>query len=64
MQVYRKILEFFKAAFEMLTKRGAKLVMKMVLETDRLPSIVQGFLKHANNLAKLVQKGHGRFWKA
>lgn len=31
-------------------------MVKMVLETDRLPSIVQEFLKHANNLAKLVQK--------
>lgn len=56
MQVYRKILEFYKAAFEILTKRGAKLVMSMVLETDQLPSIVQDFLRHANNLAKLVQK--------
>lgn len=55
-QVYRKILEFYKAAFEILTKRGAKLVMKMVLETDRLPSIIRDFLRHANNLGKLVQK--------
>ena len=30
--------------------------MKIVLETDRLPSIVQEFLRHANNLGKLVQK--------
>lgn len=30
--------------------------MSMVLETDRLPTILQEFLRHANNLAKLVQK--------
>lgn len=29
--------------------------MKMALETDRLPNIVQGFLSHADNLRKLVQ---------
>lgn len=54
--MYRKILEFYKAAFEILTKRGTKLVLKMVMETDRLPNIVQDFLKHANYLAKLVEK--------
>ena len=55
MQVYRQILEFYKVAFEILTKKGAKLVMKLVLETDRLPGIVQEFLRHARNLGKLVQ---------
>lgn len=54
--MYRQILEFYKTAFEMLTRRGAKLVMKIVLETDRLPNIVQEFLRHANNLGNLVQK--------
>lgn len=28
----------------------------MVLETDRLPNIVQDFLKHSDTLQKLVQK--------
>lgn len=30
--------------------------MKMVLETDRLPNIVQEFLKHADTLQKLISK--------
>jgi hypothetical protein len=30
--------------------------MRVILENDRLPNIVQGFLKHAGNLGKLVQK--------
>ena len=54
--VYQKILEFYKVAFEILTRKGAKLVVKLILENDRLPSIVQGFLKHAETLRKLVQK--------
>ena len=56
MSVYQKILEFYKVAHEILTRRGVKLVMKMILETDRLPNIVQDFLKHADNLRKLVEK--------
>ena len=31
-------------------------MMKMILENDRLPNIVQDFLKHAGVLRKLVQK--------
>lgn len=31
-------------------------MMKMILENDRLPNIVKDFLKHADNLRKLVQK--------
>ncbi|KND92704.1 Vegetative incompatibility protein HET-E-1, partial [Tolypocladium ophioglossoides CBS 100239] len=54
--VYQKLLEFFNAAFEILSRKGAKLVMKMVLENDRLPKIVEDFLKHADDLRKLVQK--------
>ncbi|ERS96506.1 hypothetical protein HMPREF1624_07422 [Sporothrix schenckii ATCC 58251] len=54
--VYRKLLEFYSAAFEILTKKGAKLVMKMVLEHGRLPKVVNDFLKQADNLRRLVQK--------
>ena len=54
--VYQKILEFYKVAVEILTRKGAKLVMKMILENDRLPNIVQDFLRHAETLRKLVQK--------
>lgn len=56
MSVYQKILEFYKVAFDILTSKGAKLVMKMVLENDHLPDIVQDFLRHALTLQKLVQK--------
>lgn len=54
--MYQKILEFYQVAYEMLTRRGVKLVLKMVLETDRLPNIVQDFLRHADVLRKLVEK--------
>jgi hypothetical protein len=40
----------------MLTQRGRKLAMKMILETDRLPNIVQDFLRHADTLRKLIEK--------
>ncbi|KFZ04192.1 hypothetical protein V502_10338 [Pseudogymnoascus sp. VKM F-4520 (FW-2644)] len=54
--VYQKLLEFYNVAFEILTRKGAKLVMKIILENDRLPNIVKDFLKHADNLRKIVQK--------
>ncbi|KAF4512779.1 hypothetical protein G6O67_000119 [Ophiocordyceps sinensis] len=54
--VYKKLLEFYNAAFDMLSRKGAKLVLKMVLENDRLPNIVKDFSKHADHLRKLVQK--------
>ncbi|EKG09569.1 NACHT nucleoside triphosphatase [Macrophomina phaseolina MS6] len=54
--VYQKILEFYLVAHEILTRRGRKLIMKMILETDRLPNIVQDFLRHADTLRKLIEK--------
>jgi hypothetical protein len=54
--VYREILEFYKAAHEILTERGRKLAMKMILETDRLPNIIHDFLRHADTLRKLIEK--------
>ncbi|KAB8212932.1 hypothetical protein BDV33DRAFT_210698 [Aspergillus novoparasiticus] len=54
--VYQKIIEFYKVAYEMLSRKGAKLIIKMVLETDRLPSIVQDFLRHSDTLRNLIQK--------
>jgi hypothetical protein len=54
--VYREILEFYKVAHEILTERGRKLVMKMILETDRLPNIIHDFLRHADTLRKLIEK--------
>ncbi|CZS94644.1 hypothetical protein WAI453_013344 [Rhynchosporium graminicola] len=55
-QVYQKLLEFYNAAFDILTRKGAKMVMTMILETNRLPEIVQDFLRHADYLRKLVEK--------
>lgn len=54
--VYQKLLEFYNAAFKILTRRGVKLVMKIVLEDGRLPEIVRDFLRHSDLLRKLVQK--------
>jgi hypothetical protein len=54
--VYREILQFYIAAHEILTERGRKLVMKMILDTDRLLSIVRSFLGHAETLRKLIEK--------
>lgn len=54
--MYQKLLEFYNVAFEILTRKGAKLVLKIILENDRLPDIIKDFLKHADNLRKLVQK--------
>ncbi|KAL5371373.1 hypothetical protein DPSP01_014309 [Paraphaeosphaeria sporulosa] len=54
--VYQKILEFYTAAHEILTRKGAKLVMKMILETDRLPNIVKDVMRHADTLRKLIEK--------
>lgn len=54
--VYQKLLEFYNAAFEILSRKGVKLVMKMILENDRLPNIIKDFSEHADDLRKLVQK--------
>lgn len=54
--VYQKILEFYKVALEILSKKGVKLMMQMAWETDRLPNIVQDFLKYSDNLRKLIEK--------
>jgi hypothetical protein len=54
--VYQKVLEFYDAALKILTRKGAKLIMKMVLENDRLPTIVQEFLTSADKLQMVIQK--------
>ncbi|KJK73834.1 hypothetical protein H634G_10881 [Metarhizium anisopliae BRIP 53293] len=52
--VYQKILEFYKAAYDILTTRRAKLVLKIILENNTLPVIVQDFITRATNLRNLV----------
>ncbi|PYI07524.1 hypothetical protein BO78DRAFT_90581 [Aspergillus sclerotiicarbonarius CBS 121057] len=54
--VYQKILEFYNAAVEFLSRKGARLIAKMVLENDRLPKIVEGFLRCSDTPRKLVEK--------
>ncbi|KAJ5612711.1 hypothetical protein N7510_005905 [Penicillium lagena] len=53
--VYQKILEFYTVAFEILTRKGAKLVMKMFLENDRLPNIVREFLRCSKMLRIVIE---------
>ncbi|CAK1362098.1 hypothetical protein CB0940_02606 [Cercospora beticola] len=54
--VYGKILEFYSVALDVLTRRGLKLFLTMIWEKEHLLEIVQDFLKHANNLGRLVNK--------
>ncbi|KAL4920386.1 hypothetical protein BDW62DRAFT_16755 [Aspergillus aurantiobrunneus] len=54
-KVYQKLLHFYKAAYELLTKRGPKLIIRIVLETGHLPTIVQDFLAQANALQATIQ---------
>lgn len=54
--VYQKILEFYKVALDILSRNGARMVMEMALDNDRLPNIVQDFLRYSDTLRKLVQK--------
>ena len=54
--MYQKLLEFYNAAFKILTRKGVKLVMRVVLQDGGLPEIIQDFLRNADLLRKLVQK--------
>lgn len=54
--VYQNLSEFYKVAFEILTRKGVKWMMKIIKENDRLSEIVEDFLKHAQTLAKIVTK--------
>jgi len=54
--VYQKLLEFYSTAFDILSKKGVKLVLGVVLEEGHLPSIVDGFLGHTKYLQELVLK--------
>lgn len=54
--MYQKLLEFYNAAFRILTRKGAKIVLRVVLQDGRLSEIIQDFSRHAGLLRKLVQK--------
>lgn len=49
-----KVLEFCNVALNVLTRKGAGLLLKLLQEKERLPEIVQDFLKHADALGRLV----------
>ena len=52
--VYQKLLEFYQAAYNIVTKKGFSLVLRMMLESERLPQIVEEFLKQTEFLQKLI----------
>lgn len=54
--VYKKLLEFYHAAYEILSRNGANVIVGLMLDNGHLPSIVQDFLKQSDSLRKLVQK--------
>lgn len=54
--MYKNIVQFHAVAYDILTRKGMRLLIKMVLEKDRLPDIVVEFLAHAGTLQKLIQK--------
>ena len=54
--VYQKILEFYKVALEILSRKGVRMVMQMALDNEHLLNIVKDFLRYSDTLQKLVQK--------
>ncbi|RBR22171.1 hypothetical protein FVER53590_07379 [Fusarium verticillioides] len=54
--VYRKLIEFYAAAYQFLSKRRAKLVLAVVSDTGTLPTLVQDISKEVENLRKVVEK--------
>ena len=56
MLVCEKLLHFDMVAFQILSKRGAKMIVKIVLGKNELPDIIKDFLQHAELLHTLVEK--------
>ncbi|KAF4955318.1 hypothetical protein FGADI_4624 [Fusarium gaditjirri] len=54
--VYQKLIEFYAAAYEFLSKRRAKLVLAVISDTGALPTLVQDISKEVENLRKIVEK--------
>ncbi len=54
--VYQKLLEFYKVVYETLTEKGVKLVLKILIESGRLPAIISEFIQHAAFLHELIGK--------
>lgn len=54
--VYKSLLEFYKVAHEMLTRKGMALTLAVLSNSGPLPDAIQTFLGHATTLHKVVSK--------
>ena len=54
--VYKSLLEFYKVAHEILTRRGMALTLAVLSNSGPLPDAIQTFLRHATTLHKIVSK--------
>ncbi|KAI7552573.1 hypothetical protein KC331_g1796 [Hortaea werneckii] len=54
--VYKSLLEFYKVAHEMLTRKGMALTIAVLSNSGPLPDAIQTFLRHATTLHKIVSK--------
>lgn len=54
--VYKKILKFYKVAYQTLTRKGSRLILRIILQNSRLPGVVQDFLREAEILRRLLEK--------
>ncbi|KAI6801898.1 hypothetical protein KC361_g1467 [Hortaea werneckii] len=54
--VYKSLLEFYKVAHEMLTRKGMALALAVLSNSGPLPDAIQTFLRHATTLHKIVSK--------
>lgn len=54
--IYQNILEFYFVANKILAKQGVRLVMGLIVHKDRLPEIIEDFLRHADLLQRSIQK--------
>lgn len=56
MRVYQKLLEFYQTVYNVVTKEGVHLILRMLLETDRLPKLIQQFNEQTASLGRLIEK--------
>ncbi|KAM3457627.1 hypothetical protein MY3296_001059 [Beauveria thailandica] len=53
--VYQKLLEFYRAAYNIVMRKGIKLVLRVMLEAERLPKIVEEFIDQIESLRKFIE---------
>lgn len=53
--VYQKLLEFYRAAYNIVTRKGIKLILRVMLEAERLPKIVEEFIDQIDSLRKFIE---------